>query len=203
MMNKTNCLFHVVLLFGLISWLIPTVPALSADAPNEVAGFKLGSSIDEYDFISYQNFLKEVVIDKIPGFRKGIISYGVCDRPGEIVKIKLKYLDPSKSFFKKLMHKYKKRFGEPDKFTGDSFGIVKSWKWSFTDASGRRVTMLLQHNLKNPNEVIGNMVKLYLPDQVEAERKCFNKTCSMRSSQTKMNCELQWDEAGWKQMIPR
>ena len=63
--------------------------------------------------------------------------------------------------------------------------------------------MLLQNNLKNPNEVIGNMVKLSLPDQIEAERKCFNKTCSMRSSSNKEHCELEWDEAGWKQMIPQ
>ena len=202
-MNETSSLFRAALLCCLVSWIMPTVPAQCSEAPNEVAGFKLGSSIDEYDFISYRNFLKEVVIDKVPGFRKGTISYGVCDRPGEIIKIKLKYLDPSKSFFKKLMRQYKKKFGEPKKFTGDSFGIVKSWKWSFTDTSGRRVTMLLQHNLKNPNEVIGNMVKLYLPDQIEAERKCFNKTCSMRASQNKKNGALQGDEEGWKQMIPR
>ena len=174
-------------------------------APIEIGGFKLGSSIEEYDFISYRNFLKEVVIDQIPGFRKGTISYGVCDRPGEIVKIKLKYLDPSKSFFKGLMKRYKNKFGEPDEFAGDSFGIVKAWKWSFKDTDGNRVTMILQHNLKNHNEVIGNMVKLYMPDQIEAERKCFNKTCSMRNPEAfkKALGPLEWDNSSWQQMIPR
>lgn len=184
--------------------IFPT-PTHANKTPTEVGGFKLGSSIEEYDFISYHNFLKEVVIDKIPGFRKGTISYGVCDRPGEIVKIKLKYLDPSKSFFKKLMKRYKKRYGEPDEFVGDTFGIVKAWKWYFKDDEGRRVTMTLQHNLKNPNEVTGNMVKLYMPDQVEAERKCFNKTCSTQTTKAfkKAQGKLEWDETNWQKMIPR
>jgi hypothetical protein len=180
-------------------------PAYGNKTPTEVGGFTLGTSIEEYEFISYRNFLKQVVIDKIPGFRKGIIEYGVCDRPGEIVKIKLKYLDPSKSFFKKLLKRYKKKYGEPDEFVGDSFGIVKAWKWQFKNNNGNRVTMILQHNLKNPNEVTGNMVKLYMPDQVEAERKCFNKTCALRNPEAfkKAQGPLEWDESGWQQMIPR
>jgi len=182
-----------------------SAPAHAEKAPTEVGGFKLGSSIEEYEFISYRNFLKQVVIDKIPGFRKGVIEYGVCDRPGEIVKIKLKYLDTSESFFKKLLKHYKKKFGEPDEFVGDSFGIVKAWKWHFKDNNGSRVTMILQHNLKNPNEVTGNMVKLYMPDQIEAERKCFNKTCSLHTTEAfkKVQDQLELDETSWQQMIPR
>jgi hypothetical protein len=194
-----------VLFCGLAAGPMPPAAAQADTVPMEIGGFKLGSSIEEYEFISYHNFLKEVVIDKLPGFRKGMIAYGVCDRPGEIVKIKLKYLDPSKSFFKKLLQRYKKKFGEPDQFVGDSFGIVKTWKWNFKDQNGNRVTMLLQHNLKNPNEVTGNMVKLYLPDQIEAERKCFNMTCSMRrpGAFKKAEGHMEWDESSWQQMIPR
>jgi hypothetical protein len=200
-----NSLLSITLACLLLLWSLLPAPAAAAPVPTEVGGFKLGTSVDEYEFISYRNYLKEVVIDKIPGFRKGTISYGVCKEPGKIVKIKLKYLDPSKSFFKKLLKRYKKQFGEPDVFTGDSFGIVTSWKWHFKDKDGNRVSMLLQHNLKNPNEVIGNMVKLYLPDQIEAERKCFNKTCAMRSPGAfeKANSRKEWDESGWQQMIPR
>ena len=91
-----NYLSIAVLFCCLAAGSISPAPAYADKAPTEVGGFKLGSSIEEYDFISYRNFLKEVVIDQIPGFRKGTISYGVCDRPGEIVKIKLKYMDPSK-----------------------------------------------------------------------------------------------------------
>jgi len=199
-----NYLSLAVLFCWLAAGSIVPVPAYANKTPIEVGGFKLGSSIEEYEFISYRNFLKEVVIDKLPGFRKGMIAYGVCDRPGDIVKIKLKYLDPSKSFYKKLLQRYKKKFGEPDEFVGDSFGIVKAWKWRFKDQNGNRVTMLLQHNLKNPNEVTGNMVKLSLPDQIEAERKCFNMTCSMRTPGAfkKSEGHMEWDDSSWQQMIP-
>ncbi len=200
-----NYLSLAVLFCWLAASSMLPVPTLAKTAPTEVGGFQLGASIDDYEFISYRNFLKEVVIDHIPGFRKGTISYGVCDRPGEIVKIKLKYMDPSKSFFKSLMKRYKKKFGEPDEFAGDSFGIVKAWKWQFRDSNGNRVNMILQHNLKNPNEVTGNMVKLYLPDQIEAERKCFNTTCSMRNPDAFKQAQgkMMWDDSSWQQMIPR
>ncbi len=182
------------------------VPVAAGDkVPMSVGGFTLGTSIDEYDFISYRNFLKQVIIDQIPGFRKGMIEYGVCDRPGEIVRIKLKYLDSSKEFYKKLLTRYKKRYGEPDEFAGDPFGIVKAWKWHFKTKEGHRITLTLQNNLKNPDETIGNMVKLAMPDQIEAERKCFNKTCSMRhpNAFAKSKEKINWDENSWQMMIPR
>ncbi len=186
-------------------WSAGSGRAASGTPPLEVGGFKLGTSIEEYDFISYRNFLKQVVIDRVPGFRKGMIEYGVCDQPGEIVRIKLKYQDTTKSFYNKLLKKYKKKFGKPDEFTGDSFGIVICWRWNFRTKDGERVTMLLQHNLKNPNEVIGNMVKLTMPDRIEAERKCFNKTCDMRSpgAFSKSKGSGNMDKSGWMQMIPR
>ena len=175
------------------------------NVPLSVGGFTLGKSIDEYDFISYRNFLKQVVIDQVPGFRKGMIEYGVCDRPGEIVRIKLKYLDSSKAFYKKLLRRYKEKFGEPDTFAGDPFGIVKAWKWHFKTGDGQRVTLTLQNNLKNPDETIGNMVKLTMPDRIEAERKCFNKTCDMRhrNAFAKSQGQMHWDEDSWQMMIPR
>ncbi len=181
--------------------------ALAADClaneavPLEVGGFRLGTSIDDYEFTSYRNYLKQVIIEDVPGFRKGAIYYGVCDRPGTIVKIKLKYLDSSKSFYKKLLRRFKKKFGEPDEYTGDSFGIVKAWKWHFTDNAKRRISLTLQHNLKNPDEVVGNMVKLSLPDQIEAERQCFQKACALRMQKRKgraMN-----DGLDWKQLLPQ
>ena len=77
------------------------------EIPVEVGGFVLGSNVTDYPDIEYSNFLKEVVIYDWHGFDKGIISYGICDSPGEIVKIKLKYEDSSKKFFKTLLKKYK------------------------------------------------------------------------------------------------
>ncbi len=197
-------LLAAVFFFSLLTTTLS--PVLAHDkTPHEIGGFKLGSYIDDYEFISYRNFLKQVVIDKIPGFRKGVIEYGVCDRPGEIVRIKLKYLDSTTSFYKKLLKQYKKKFGAPHQFTGDSFGIVKTWKWRFTDSEGNKVNLLLQHNLKNPDETIGTIVKMYLPDQIQAERKCFNKACELRNPDafSKDGKRIKLDESGRLQMIPR
>ena len=184
---------------------ITPVWAEEKETPLGVGGFKLGTSIDEYEFISYKNYLKQVVIDKYPGFRKGVVEYGVCERPGEIVKIKLKYQDSSRKFYKKLLKRFKKKFGKPDEFAGDSFGIVACWKWYFVDKDGNRVSLLLQHNLKNTNEVIGNMVKMQYPDRVEAERKCFNKACETHNPDAfnKIQNPPEPDKDTWQSLIPR
>ena len=76
---------------------------MARDMPTQVGGFILGSDVTDYPDIEYSNFLKEVVVYNWNGFAKGIISYGICDSPGEIVKIKLKYKDSSKRFFKTLL----------------------------------------------------------------------------------------------------
>ena len=184
--------------------LLPAHAGQGAPAPHEIGGFSLGSSVEDYDFISYRNFLNQVVVENIPGFRKGIIYYGVCERPGEIVKIKLKYKDSSERFFKKLMKKYKARFGEPDEYVGDAFGVVKAWKWTFTDRQGNRVTLVLQHNLQNPDESTGNTVKLSLPERIRAEEKCFRKLTHARTrQQTDQRTRQQISPEDWVKMIPR
>ena len=193
---KTPCLVLLTL------FLFPASVLPAASAPMEIGGFRLGASIDEYDFISYRNFLKEVVVKDIDGFRKGIISYGTCARPGEIIKIKLKYLDTSESFFKELLKRYKKRFGAPDQYIGDSFGIVKAWQWEFTDKQGELIRLKLQHNLKNPDEAMGNTVKLEMPNRIREERKCFNRQCEARMREG--NCPMPTSkERSWSKLIPR
>lgn len=182
---------------------IPVTSSAAEKAPLEIGGFKLGASIDDYEFISYRNFLKQVVIQDIEGFRKGIIYYGICERPGEIVKIKLKYRDSSEAFYKKLLKRYKKKFGKPDAYIGDSFGIVKAWRWTFVGRNNNKVLLRLQHNLKNPDESIGNTVKLEMPDRIEAERICFKRQCSMHRNGTKKEMPSTWSEESWKLMIPQ
>lgn len=167
--------------------------------PTEINGFRLGASIEEYDFINYRNYLKEVMIDDIGGFRRAEISYGTCERPGEIVRIKMKYKENSKKFYQQLLKRYKKKFGEPQAFTGDSFGIVLSWKWRFTDKDNNYISLTLQHNQKNLNETVGNMVKLSMPDRIEAERKCFLKTCE----ENKTACPVNMMGEGWDNLIPK
>ena len=191
----------IINIFILAILLIPS-EMLSAEekpVPTEINGFKLGASIEEYDFINYQNYLKEVVIDDIGGFRRGIISYGTCERPGEIVHIKMKYKDTSHKFYKQLLKRYKKKFGKPEKFTGDAFGIVLAWKWRFRDKDNNYISLTLQYNKKDLAETIGNMVKLSMPDRIEAERKCFIKACEDQ----KMACPVNMMSEEWENLIPK
>lgn len=192
-------LHRIILL--LIALLLPVSHISLADdnVPHEINGFRLGASIDEYEFISYSNYLKEVIVEDIGGFRKGEISYGVCERPGEIVRIKMKYKDSSRKFYKQLIKLYEEKFGKPEEFTGDTFGIVLEWKWRFTDKNNNYITLSLQHNLKDIDENIGNMVKLTMPDRIEAERQCFNKQCDIK----KQLCPVSMQSENWENMIPR
>ena len=197
-----NILFsHTITFLALLLLFPTTVPA--KNIPVEVGGFVLGSDVTDYPDIEYTNFLKEVVIYDWHGFDKGIISYGICDSPGEIVKIKLKYEDSSKKFFETLLKRYKKKYGEPDEWKGDSFGILHVWKWKFTDKNNNRIQLILQHNTKNTNENLGNMVKLYCPDQIIREQQCFTKTCSSHIKQQEEESLRLRKKSNWNYLIPQ
>lgn len=173
MRNSITYVFLVTLTLGLISNQAGAAP--DATVPSTVGGFSLHNSVEEYPVERHENYLKEVIITELDGFRKGFITYGTCRNPGKILRIKLKYEERSFDFFKDLLKRYKEKFGAKPKFNGDQFGNVKGWKWAFTDETGERVTLVLQHNLKDSDESIGNMVKLSLPNMMNDERHCFNE----------------------------
>ena len=168
-------------------------------APSSAGGFTLNTQIEEYAVSSHENYVKEIILTDLEGFRKGFITYGTCERPGEILRIKLKYRDRSYDFFEQLLKKYKKAFGNKPKFAGDQFGNVKGWKWSFTDEQGQLVTLALQHNLKDSDESIGNMLKLSLPGLLNEERICFNKKHPASPDPDGSKSP----ESNWEILIPR
>ncbi|MGW8195789.1 MAG: hypothetical protein ACWGOX_16145 [Desulforhopalus sp.] len=173
------------------------------DAPHQVAGITLGTHIDDYPNIIRTNFLKEVVITDQYGFRKGVISYGACLHKNLILKIDMKYKDKSKSFYQKLLKEFKQRFGEPDSWHGDSFGVLYLWKWSFIDKDQNRISLSLQYNGKNSNETIGNMVKLSLPEKIEEERLCFVRMCGEISKEHDTEDSAEGEDVDWSYLIPR
>jgi len=178
-----------------------------ATPPHEVGGFVLGSHVTDYPDIEYSNFLKDVVVYDWHGFEKGIISYGICEFPGEIVRIKLKYADSSKKFFDTLLDKYKDKYGKPDEWKGDSFGVLHVWKWKFVDKEQNRIHLILQHNNQDPNENIGNMVKLYYPDRIELEHLCFTSKCASNcnttANQQEMMQRIMRKKSDWNYLIPK
>lgn len=198
MITITNRLF----LFLGIMFFFPLF-IYAGDVPHEVGGISLGSHIDDYPNIIKSNFLKEVVVTDRPGFRKGVISYGVCKYKGEVLRIKLKYEDKSKAFYKTLLAKYKEKYGPPDSWNGDSFGLIHLWKWGFTDKDNNRITLRLQYNAKDPDDTIGNMVKLSYPDRIQEERTCFNKMWDTAGEKTDLKIKEGNDKPDWSYLIPR
>jgi hypothetical protein len=183
--------------------LISAVPATAHEAPSEIGGFKLGEDITEYEDIEYANYLREVVINDWHGFRKGIISYGTCAYPGQIVKIRMKYEDSSKKFYEELLAKLKQQYGKPTEWNGDAYGILYVWKWRFTDSENRRVNLILQHNLGDDSENIGNVIKLSLPEREEEERLCFIEFCEINKTSAEKARVQQRLEPNWDYMLPR
>jgi hypothetical protein len=157
-------------------------PIQAGNVPHTVAGFTLGQNIaslgdrlqmDTVLPLRYQEYLQEVEIAPLPGFKGGLIAYGDCAHPGNIVRIKLKYADASRAFYDALLARVERRFGKPTSYEGDPFHIVIDWKWSFVDPEGRRITLHLSHNNQDEEEKFGNSLKLTQLSALDAERQCY------------------------------
>ena len=185
-----------------------------AEAPHGIVGFTLGKNIADSQAlvkmetsipIRYMEYINEVEIKDIEGFKSGIIAYGNCDSPGRILRIKLKYADSSKKFYNRLLNLFKARFGKPVEWRGDSFHILIAWKWSFLDDENNRISMILQHNTKDEEEKIGNSLKLTMTNLFERERLCFEK--KEQQAQMKQDTSSQGkgdtDHMYWDRFIPR
>ncbi len=191
--------------------LLPAAGHALAGAPHEVAGFVLDTDIslykDRVDMhtampVRYREYLKEVQISHVPGFKTGIITYGTCAFPNRIVKIRLKYLDSSKDFFEELLEKFKERFGRDPEWRGDPFNVVIAWKWSFVDKNGNRISLILQHNVLNEEQKMGNVVKLSMRNLIDAERVCFEKKHPRKQGATEKE-KIQRGPEFWRHCIPR
>ncbi|MEE4165891.1 MAG: hypothetical protein V2I35_07825 [Desulfocapsaceae bacterium] len=196
-------IFKTLVLAAIFQILVPAASGFCIEIPKEIGGFRLGEDITEYSDIEYSNYLKEVVVTDWHGFRNGVISYGICAAPGKIVRISMKYEDSSKDFFDTLLKKYKDKFGKPLIWGGDAFGILTKWKWVFIDENNTRVNLILQHNLRNHNENIGNMVKLYYPEREQEERLCFIEQCEINKTEEQQKEMRERQEMNWDYLIPR
>lgn len=175
-------IFIILGLIGLLAW--PQAAVADQDPPRTVGGIKLGGLLEDYKDklrmntvlpIRHAETLKEVEVKEIPGFKSGLVYYGTCNQPPRILRIKLKYEQSSKKFYDKLLDRYKQRFGNPSEWRGDPFKVVIAWKWSFTDADGNSISMILLHNTEKYGQKMGNVVKLAYPDLIVDEIECYDK----------------------------
>ncbi len=152
-----------------------------AKFPIHLGGFVLGEDISHYHHlmnmetcreVPFHEYLEEGQILPQPGFKSGLIAYGMCHSPKKLVRIKLKFSDSSKAFFEQLLKKYREELGQPDEYKGDPFQTMIAWKWSFVNERNEKSSLILQHNIMVDDEKMGNSVKLTLTSQLDREREC-------------------------------
>jgi len=187
---------------------------LAGEAPHQIGVFALNQNISEIkDYVIMETALpirhmeniEEVEIKSIEGIKSGLIGYATCTAPGKIVRIKLKYRDPSKKFYEELIERIKKKFGKPDEYRGDPFHIVISWKWSFVDKKNERISMTLQHNSMDTEEKIGNSIKLTNTSLIEEDLKCYKvKALDQRQKLRLRDWKVMKPGlSGWDLYVPR
>ncbi len=204
----------VMLLISGVMAFTAAVAAGEESIPQAVGPFALGQDIAELATLlkmetalplRYQEYLNEVEIKPLEGFKAGLVTYGLCAQPGQVVRIKLKYLDSRREFYDALLERVKQRFGRPSEYNGDPFHIVISWKWSFADADGRRVTLNLAHNTRDVEEKYGNTLKLTMLDAIAEERQCYlqqNPVVREREADRPMPLK-QLSSQQWDRLVPR
>jgi hypothetical protein len=186
-----------------------------AEAPRTIAGVTLGQPIRNFaDLVimetalpvRYAEDLYQVEIRPIEGFKSGLIGYGTCLKDHPVVRIKLKYADDSRAFFDELMVRFKKAFGEPDEYRGDPFQNVIVWKWAFSDKANNRISMMLQHNVMDEDEKMGNALKLTLLNVLEEDARCYRKKATDQGEKLRHRREgqaLKTGESGWDRYLPK
>jgi hypothetical protein len=189
-------------------------PGLAGEIPLTIAGFTLGRPIEEVSEkvimetalpVRYMENLQEVEIVPLEGFKSGLIAFGTCRKPSTVLRVKLKYADGSLNFYEEMLERFKQKFGEPDEYQGDPFRVFISWKWSFKDQNRNRVSLVLQHNLKDEDAKIGNAVKLTLHNQLEEETQCYGQQKPNRREELRQRFRkpAPSGESSWGRLIPQ
>jgi hypothetical protein len=198
------------MVFAMVAGLLVGRGWCEAKAPLEVGGFVLGAPVQAVEDrvrmasalpVRHMEFLQEVEIGDLSQFKSGYIAFGTCERPGQIVRIKLKYAESSRKFYDALLKRFKQRFGNPSEWRGDPFHVVIAWKWQFTEPDGTCISLTLQHNTRDEDEKMGNAVKLTASHLIEAERRCFEERQPKPASPRKPPAAR--GPVDWELLVPR
>jgi hypothetical protein len=201
--------FLLIFVFSVLS-----AAASSAQMPHQIGPFVLNQPISNFEKfvdmfssmpVRYMEYVKEVEIKPIKGFKSGLIAYGACEKPSRIVRIKLKYTDDSQQFFDNLIKRIEQRYGKRDEYRGDPFRVVVAWKWSFVDPDGNKISLIVQHNTQDEEEKMGNSIKMTLTSKLEEYQRCYEeKRAQMKEGpdQPQEKLEVPGLE-GWELFLPR
>ena len=103
--NGGNMKNHLLLIFATALLIAPGIGL--AQSPREVGPFVLGRSIAEFKEnvnmgsalpVRHSEFIKEVEIQDVDGFKSGLIGFGTCEAVGKLLRVKLKYTNKSRAF---------------------------------------------------------------------------------------------------------
>jgi hypothetical protein len=144
-----------------------------------------------------------VEIKPIKGFKSGLIAYSTCAAPNRVVRIKLKYRDNSKTFYKELKKQIEKRFGKSDEYRGDPFHILIGWKWSFVDADNNTIALILQHNTRDEEEKMGNSIRFTMTNLLKSDWECHRKKDQEEPAAGNVSKPLELEQTGWDRFLPR
>jgi hypothetical protein len=160
----------------------PTRVARAGDGPMELAGIRLGQSVDtlkdkllpgNVDRAFNRPALGIMPVAPVAGFRSGYVDYGLCAAPGRIVRIKMNYADDSLDFFKQVLEALKKRYGEPKEWRGNPFGTLRTWKWSLKAEGGQPISIILMHyEGEDGTFTDGNSIRIAATEMVHEETEC-------------------------------
>jgi len=152
-------------------------------APNHLAGIELGGNAASFrELLNIKTarkieetpWLSRVDFKPTDYFRGGYAVFGECSSPGRIVRLKLKYRDESMDFFRKVIMNLLDRYGNPSEYKGDLEGQVMGNKWSFTDAAGNSISLIVQRYVGDDLDMTrGNIIKLTDWTLMDAERSCY------------------------------
>jgi hypothetical protein len=157
-------------------------PALAAEAPDSLAGVRLGTTVEaqaaklvpaEADKAFHRPYLGVMPVAALKGFRSGYADYGMCAAKGRVVRIKMNYADDSLEFFNRILEALKKRYGEPKEWRGNAFGTLRTWKWSLKSKELGAVSLILMHYAGDDGAFTdGNSIRIAATDLVHAEEVC-------------------------------
>lgn len=190
--------------------LIVPVSIQAESVPMTLAGIRLGADISTVHHrcklstdipLADERHLNEMNLmpEFVPGIKSGTVAYAKCAQKGAIVRIKLKFDNASRSFFDDLLHRYTKKLGKPEKWRGNPFQTVISWKWSFKDDAGQKINLELTHS-NDEDYKIGNFVKLTLRSLWEDEDACYKAT--LGPSEESASIPTPPDKLDYRQLIP-
>ena len=188
-------------------------PALAAEAPDSLAGIKLGATVEEQasqlvpteaNKTFHRPALGIMPAAALKGFRSGYVDYGMCAAKGRVVRIKMNYADDSLEFFNRILEALKKRYGEPKEWRGNPFGTLRTWKWSLKSKELGAVSLILMHYAGDDGTFTdGNSIRIAATDLVRAEEVCQAGAIKAKKDEPKPDKDASIEALGLDCFLPR